>query len=120
VDDGVLAGIVEVEAVGEGGVGEHGIGRRDLDPAPDHGALPGAAEPLGRLDHRTRERLTGGGQAIAERVQREQARAGDHGRGHVVEAEPEDEARESPGGREGGHRQPAGLRPRRRRAGWSP
>src|SRR4029453_11018195 len=29
VDDGVLARVVEVEAVGEGGVGEHGVRRAD-------------------------------------------------------------------------------------------
>ena len=39
VDDGVAVGIVEVHAVGEGGVEERGVVRREPLRASEHGAL---------------------------------------------------------------------------------
>jgi hypothetical protein len=120
VNDGVLARVVEVEAVGQGGIGEHRIGRRHAGAAAQHRALGRTAQPLRHRDGRAAEVVAAGGERIAERIQREQGARLERGGRDGVRLEARHEAGQPPRRAEGGHRAPAGLRPRRRRAGWSP
>jgi len=99
VHDGVLARVVEVETVGERGVGEHGVGGGHARGAAEQRALGGAAEPLSRVERGAAEVLARRGQRIAERVEGEQHRPVHDGCGDGVERQPGDEAREAAGGR---------------------
>jgi hypothetical protein len=101
VHDGVLAGVVEVEPVGERGVGQHGAGRRHAGAAAEQRALRNAAQALGDAQHRAAEILAGRGQSVAQRVERQQRRLGPHAGRHVVQGQADHEAGEAPGGGQG-------------------
>jgi hypothetical protein len=111
VDDGVLPRVVEVQPVGERGVGEHGAGGGDAPAATEQGALCRAAEPLRHVQHGAAEGFARGGQRVAQRVQRQQRGLPAHRRRHAVERLPADEPRETTGGERRAH----GERPSTRR-----
>ncbi len=69
VNDGVLAGVVEVEAVSERAVGEHRARGAHAGRGPHQGALRGAAQLLGGPRDRAAEVLAARGQAAPQRVQ---------------------------------------------------
>src|SRR6202008_624956 len=64
---------------------------------------PPPAQPFGHAEHRAAEILGGGGQRVAERVERQQRRLRGDGRRHRIEREIGDEAGQTTGGAEGGH-----------------
>ena len=99
VGDRRRVGVVEVEAVGEGAVGEDGQRRRRRALGADHRAVAGGAPALQRTQHRGRRLGGGRGQRDPEDVERAQAHAGDHSRREVLEPQ-----------RRGELRQPAGER----------
>ena len=119
VNDGVLARVVEVEPVGERGVCERRVGRGHAHGAPDQAAFRRPAEPLRGGTHRAGEVILRGGETAAERVEREEAGPPYDRRGHVLQPEIGDEAREPP--RSGGHHalpSPRTVRSTSRMAPW--
>jgi hypothetical protein len=95
VHDRVLARVVEVEAVGERRVRQHGVGGGDARAATEQRTLRRAAQALGHVQRRAAEILADRREAVAERVQREQRRLADGRLRDRVERELRDEAREA-------------------------
>ena len=100
VDDGVFARVVEVQPVSERRIRQRGIGRRHPHLAPNQRALRRSAEPLDRRAGRGGEVVSGRSEAAPERVQRQQLRLVHDGPSQVFQAQLDDEASETPRGRE--------------------
>ncbi len=99
MNDGVLARVVEVEAVGERRVGEHGAGGAHARAPAQQGTLRRAAQPLGDAERGAPEVLSHRGEAVAEGVEGEERRLAGDGLGDRVEGEAGDEARQPAGRR---------------------
>jgi hypothetical protein len=97
VDNGVLPRVVEVEAVGESGVGEHGVGGGHPAGAADECALRGTAEPRGGGEYSAPEVFLRGGERVAQRVEGQQGGVRHDGGRDLVQLEADREAREAPG-----------------------
>jgi len=103
VHDRTLARVVEVEAVGEGGVGEDRARRARLHLGADERAFRGPAQSLGAVQHGAAEVLARRGEAAPEGVEHEHGRLRGHPRGNVRAGQTEHEARIAPGHRRMGH-----------------
>ena len=99
VHDGVLARVVEVEAVSERGVGQHGAGRSHPGLCAHQCALRLSTEALGRLQDGAAELLPRRREAAPQRVEHQQARPLDHRRRDIGKRQIEREAGIAPGNR---------------------
>ncbi len=68
MDDRFLQRIVVIETVGQGSVGQNGIGRTRLVPSSDQTAFGRPAEGLGDLEHHPAEVHGGRGQRDPQTV----------------------------------------------------
>ena len=97
VNDRILARVVEVEAVGERAVGEHGMRRAHAGGGADEGALGEPAQALGRSQDGPAELLLRRGQTAPDDVENELLRLVHDGRGDVIQGQAEGEARVASG-----------------------
>ena len=97
VDDGILARVVEVETVGEGGVGEGRARRARLRLGADERAFLRPAQSLGAVQHGAAEILARRGEAAPEGVEHEHGCLRGHRRRNTRAGQTEHEARVAPG-----------------------
>jgi hypothetical protein len=97
VDDRILSGVIEVEAVSQRTVRQDGVGGGNLDLRPDQGTLGRPPQTLAGANDRSAEVHGGGGEAAPDGVQGEEDRSREDSRGKILQREAGDKSGEASG-----------------------